>query len=397
MKNFSDSIIEIQNLEFSYKKEIVLKIDKLSFPKNKISVMLGPSGSGKTTLLNLIAGFLKNKNGNINLNSNQDLSFITQESVLYDQVSTFRNIFLSAKNSESWLISKYKNFIETHKQYLNNFLKNQYDKLININNLNKKQMSRTTYKLGLIYKSLWTLIFFKDIKKFRPTYKQFSIKNIAKKEIKKITEKLEIDEFLNKNAGQLSGGQRQRVAFAKAIIKNSSIILMDEPFAALDAKIKEKTRIWLTKIQKQFNLSIVLVTHDQQDAMIVGDYVLVLKDGVVQQFDTPQNLYSNPTNLFVAKFIGYPEINLLKEETGKKYFIRSNNIHISNDENPNDLVTIKKEIGENVYYEVFSNHYKKPLVVLDKKRLFNAGDKVNLIIDNDSVLVFNEKGDRVYA
>ncbi|WP_371246513.1 ATP-binding cassette domain-containing protein [Mycoplasmopsis agassizii] len=397
MKNISDSIIEIQNLEFSYKKEIVLKIDKLSFPKNKISVMLGPSGSGKTTLLNLIAGFLKNKNGNINLNSNQDLSFITQESVLYDQVSTFRNIFLSAKNSESWLISKYKNFIETHKQYLNNFLKNQYDKLININNLNKKQMSRTTYKLGLIYKSLWTLIFFKDIKKFRPTYKQFSIKNIAKKEIKKITEKLEISEFLNKNAGQLSGGQRQRVAFAKAIIKNSSIILMDEPFAALDAKIKEKTRIWLTKIQKQFNLSIVLVTHDQQDAMIVGDYVLVLKDGVVQQFDTPQNLYSNPTNLFVAKFIGYPEINLLKEETDKKYFIRSNNIHISNNENQNDLVTIKKEIGENVYYEVFSNHYKKPLVVLDKKRLFNAGDKVNLIIDKNAVLVFNEKGDRVYA
>ncbi|PAK21493.1 hypothetical protein CJJ23_01730 [Mycoplasmopsis agassizii] len=397
MKNISDSIIEIQNLEFSYKKEIVLKINKLKFPKNKISVMLGPSGSGKTTLLNLIAGFLKNKNGDINLNSNQDLSFITQESVLYDQVSTFRNIFLSAKNSESWLISKYKNFIETHKQYLNHFLKSLYDNLVNITNLNKKQMSRTTYKLGLIYKALWILIFFKDIKKFRPIYKQFSIKNVAKKEIKKITEKLEIDEFLNKNAGQLSGGQRQRVAFAKAIIKNSSIILMDEPFAALDAKIKEKTRIWLTKIQKQFNLSIVLVTHDQQDAMIVGDYVLVLKDGVVQQFDTPQNLYSNPLNLFVAKFIGYPEINFLKEERDKKYFIRSNNIHISNSENPSDLVTIKKEIGENVYYEVFSNQYKKPLVVLDKKRLFNAGEKVNLFIDNEAILVFDEKGDRVYA
>ena len=110
---------------------------------------------------------------------------------------------------------------------------------------------------------------------------------------------------------QLSGGQRQRVAMGRAIVRNPQVFLMDEPLSNLDAKLRVQTRTQIASLQKRLGVTTVYVTHDQTEAMTMGDRVAVMKDGFLQQVDTPQNLYKNPANSFVAGFIGSPAMNLI--------------------------------------------------------------------------------------
>ncbi len=121
---------------------------------------------------------------------------------------------------------------------------------------------------------------------------------------------LELEEQLEKKPGQLSGGQRQRVAMGRAIVRRPAVFLMDEPLSNLDAKLRVQMRAEIAGLQRDMGVTTFYVTHDQVEAMTMGDRVAVIKDGVLQQVDTPQNLYDNPTNIFVAAFIGSPSMNL---------------------------------------------------------------------------------------
>ena len=121
---------------------------------------------------------------------------------------------------------------------------------------------------------------------------------------------LELTEQLDRKPGQLSGGQRQRVAMGRAIVRQPSAFLMDEPLSNLDAKLRVQMRAEIAKLQRDLEVTTVYVTHDQVEAMTMGDRVAVLKDGYLQQVDTPQNLYDRPANVFVAAFIGSPSMNL---------------------------------------------------------------------------------------
>ena len=121
---------------------------------------------------------------------------------------------------------------------------------------------------------------------------------------------LELTEQLDKKPGQLSGGQRQRVAMGRAIVRQPSAFLMDEPLSNLDAKLRVQMRAEIARLQRDLGVTTVYVTHDQVEAMTMGDRVAVLKDGYLQQVDTPQNLYDKPDNVFVAAFIGSPSMNL---------------------------------------------------------------------------------------
>ncbi|MBQ8592360.1 MAG: TOBE domain-containing protein, partial [Lachnospiraceae bacterium] len=109
----------------------------------------------------------------------------------------------------------------------------------------------------------------------------------------------------------LSGGQRQRVAMGRAIVRNPKVFLMDEPLSNLDAKLRVQMRIEIAKLHQRLGTTIIYVTHDQTEAMTLGTRIVVMKDGVVQQVDTPQNLYEKPQNLFVAGFMGSPQMNFL--------------------------------------------------------------------------------------
>jgi multiple sugar transport system ATP-binding protein len=128
--------------------------------------------------------------------------------------------------------------------------------------------------------------------------------------VRKAAEILELTSNLDRKPGQLSGGQRQRVAMGRAIVRQPAAFLMDEPLSNLDAKLRVQMRAEIAALQRDLGVTTVYVTHDQVEAMTMGDRVAVLKDGYLQQVDTPQNLYDRPTNIFVAAFIGSPSMNL---------------------------------------------------------------------------------------
>ena len=122
---------------------------------------------------------------------------------------------------------------------------------------------------------------------------------------------LDLEPYLERKPKALSGGQRQRVAMGRAIVREPQVFLMDEPLSNLDAKLRVATRTQIAALQRRLGITTVYVTHDQVEAMTMGDRVAVLKDGLLQQVDTPRNLYENPVNAFVAGFIGSPAMNLL--------------------------------------------------------------------------------------
>jgi len=149
------------------------------------------------------------------------------------------------------------------------------------------------------------------------------------KRVREAAKILELDEHLERKPGQLSGGQRQRVAMGRAIVRQPAAFLMDEPLSNLDAKLRVQMRAEIAKLQKELGVTTFYVTHDQVEAMTMGDRVAVIKDGFLQQVDTPQNLYDHPDNIFVAAFIGSPSMNLYEATVkGSAVQLGSNRIEI---------------------------------------------------------------------
>ncbi|MCQ2422809.1 MAG: sn-glycerol-3-phosphate ABC transporter ATP-binding protein UgpC [Lachnospiraceae bacterium] len=141
------------------------------------------------------------------------------------------------------------------------------------------------------------------------------LRKVPKDQIEKLVNEaakiLGIEQLLDRKPKALSGGQRQRVAMGRAIVRNPKVFLMDEPLSNLDAKLRVQMRIEISKIHQRLEATIIYVTHDQTEAMTLGTRIVVMKDGVIQQVDTPQNLYDKPNNLFVAGFMGSPQMNFL--------------------------------------------------------------------------------------
>lgn len=146
-------------------------------------------------------------------------------------------------------------------------------------------------------------------------------KNEIDKKVHKVAKTLEIEHLLDRRPSALSGGQKQRVAIGSAIIRKPKAFLMDEPLSNLDAKLRAQMRIELAKLHRELETTIIYVTHDQTEAMTLGTKIVVMKDGIVQQADTPANVYNHPANLFVAGFIGSPSMNFFEatvlDEDGK--------------------------------------------------------------------------------
>ena len=154
------------------------------------------------------------------------------------------------------------------------------------------------------------------------------LRKVPKDEIKKLVEEaaksLDIAHLLDRKPKALSGGQRQRVALGRAIVRNPKVFLLDEPLSNLDAKLRAQMRTEIAKLHKKIGTTFIYVTHDQTEAMTMGDRIVVMKDGFVQQIDSPMNLYENPCNKFVAGFIGSPQMNFINNariiEKENKFF-----------------------------------------------------------------------------
>lgn len=151
-------------------------------------------------------------------------------------------------------------------------------------------------------------------------------KDQIKNRVEAVADSLQIKHLLDRKPRALSGGQRQRVALGRAIVREPQVFLMDEPLSNLDAKMRVSTRAEISKLHQRLQTTMVYVTHDQVEAMTMGDRIAVMKDGVLQQLDTPQKLFNNPTNMFVAGFIGSPAMNLLTimvEQRGADLYLTS--------------------------------------------------------------------------
>lgn len=162
------------------------------------------------------------------------------------------------------------------------------------------------------------------------------LRKFSREEIKKRVDYaakiLSIEDLLNRKPKQLSGGQRQRVAVGRAIVRNPKVFLFDEPLSNLDAKLRVQMRAEISKLHKQLLATMIYVTHDQIEAMTMGDRIVVMKDGKIQQIDTPFNLYNNPVNKFVAGFIGSPPMNFIEgeivRENGLRFLSSNKSINI---------------------------------------------------------------------
>ena len=140
----------------------------------------------------------------------------------------------------------------------------------------------------------------------------------VKQRVQSAAQQLGIEKLLNRKPKELSGGQRQRVAVGRAIVREPAVFLMDEPLSNLDAKLRVQARKEISKLHEELKTTFIYVTHDQVEAMTMGDRIAVMKDGILQQVDTPTNLYNNPTNMFVAGFIGSPAMNFFEVEKVKQ-------------------------------------------------------------------------------
>ena len=232
-------------------KEVVAVNDfSLEIPDGKLVGLLGPSGCGKSTTLYMISGLQKPTGGRI---------FFGEDDVT--EVSTEnRGIGLVFQN-----YALYPHM--TVKQNILFPLENLKGK----DKLTKEQMGLRAYEVAKL---------------------------------------VQIDELMDRKPSELSGGQQQRVAIARALVKMPRVLLLDEPLSNLDARLRLQTREEIRRIQNQTGITTVFVTHDQEEAMSISDMIVVMKEGVVQQTGKPQEVYDDPQNLFVAKFLGTPPINV---------------------------------------------------------------------------------------
>ena len=185
------------------------------------------------------------------------------------------------------------------------------------------------------------------------------LRKMPKDEIEaKVTEAakiLDIEHLLKRKPKALSGGQRQRVALGRAIVRNPKVFLMDEPLSNLDAKLRVQMRTEISKLYRKLETTFIYVTHDQVEAMTMGTRIVVMKDGVIQQVDTPQNIYNYPTNLFVAGFMGSPQMNFIDgvvEKDGDKVYASFNGNKIIFPKEKAKKLINEKYIGKTVTFGV---------------------------------------------
>ena len=267
-------------------KEVVAVNDfTFEIPDGKLIGLLGPSGCGKSTTLYMISGLQKPTSGKIFF-GNDDVTELSTEN---------RGIGLVFQN-----YALYPHM--TVKQNIMFPLQNLKGK----DKLTKEAMLERAYEAARL---------------------------------------VQIDELMDRKPSELSGGQQQRVAIARALVKMPRVLLLDEPLSNLDARLRLQTREEIRRIQKETGITTVFVTHDQEEAMSISDIIVVMKLGVVQQIGEPQKVYDDPTNLFVAKFLGTPPINVLEGVVvdGKVYIGEDMVMEVSGVENQEVYIGIRPE------------------------------------------------------
>jgi multiple sugar transport system ATP-binding protein len=252
--------VTLRQLTKEFKEVVAVDHVDLNIKDKEFLVLVGPSGCGKSTCLRMIAGLEESTGGEIFIGDrlvndvspkDRDIAMVFQNYALYPHMSVYENMAFGLK-------------------------------------------------LRMLGGFFWQLSHWAEAQK-----RKEDIRN----RVLRVADMLDLKHLLERKPKQLSGGQRQRVALGRAIVREPQVFLMDEPLSNLDAKLRVQTRAELIKLHRRLGITTVYVTHDQVEAMTMGDRIAVMKDGVMHQCDTPLNLYHHPVNIFVAGFIGSPSMN----------------------------------------------------------------------------------------
>ena len=249
------------------------------------------------------------------------------------------------------------------------------------------------------------------------------------KKVREAAEILDITQYLERKPKALSGGQRQRVAIGRAIVRDPKVMLMDEPLSNLDAKLRNEMRAEIIKLRQRINTTFMYVTHDQTEAMTLGDRIVIMKDGYIQQIGTPQDVFNHPANLFVAGFIGMPVMNFFDAQLtreGSKYFVEIGGLKVELSEDKeerllkNDVqsqaitlgvrpehtdvsdkgiaarVDVSEMMGSSVHLHVNADGRDVIIIVptIDMKGNYNIGDTVHFTFDGKVAHVFSKETDK---
>ncbi len=254
--------VVLEKISKSFDKKEILKDISLNIKDGEFIVLVGASGCGKSTLLRIIAGLEKQNSGNVKID-NKTVNKISPKD---------RNIAM---------------VFQSYALYPHLSVKENIALSLKVRNTAKCEIDRR---------------------------------------IKRAIEILKLDDYLNARPKELSGGQRQRVALARAIVREPAVFLMDEPLSNLDAKLRNQMRSEIKKLHKKLKTTFIYVTHDQTEALTMGDRIVVLNDGVIQQIDTPENIYNKPANTFVATFMGANPMNIIEANVDNGFIKLGNTV-----------------------------------------------------------------------
>ena len=341
------NVVELKNISVTFDEEKVLDQIDLKIKDKEFVTFLGPSGCGKTTTLRVIAGFVNPDEGDV----------LFEGEVI--------------------------NHLPPHKRQVNTIFQR--------------------YAL------------FPHLNVYENVAFGLRVKKVKEKEIKKavtdILKLVNLQGYEKRNISKLSGGQQQRVAIARAIINRPKVLLLDEPLAALDLKLRKDMQVELKNIQKSLGITFVFVTHDQEEALAMSDTVVVMNEGIIQQIGTPQDIYNEPQNAFVADFIGESNIldgimkkDFLAEINGREFqcldsgFGENERVDIVIRPEDVDIVPLDKGMleGEVTSVTFLGVHYEIIVDVCDFKWMIQTtdehkvGEKVGLFIEPDALHVMKK-------
>ena len=348
------AFIELKNIEKSFGSNKVINKFDIKIKDGEFIVLVGPSGCGKSTLLRMISGLETVDKGEI---------------------------------------------------YLDNKI---------INNLIPSKR-----EIAMVFQSY---ALYPHMSVFENMAFGLKMEKISKSEINQKVNNaaatLQIEDLLERKPKQLSGGQRQRVAIGRAITRSPKVFLFDEPLSNLDAALRSEMRVEISKLHKKMNSNIIYVTHDQVEAMTLADRIVVLNKGNIEQYGTPNEIYSDPNNIFVAEFIGSPKMNIIK--INKEYIVNSNTFQLFNNKitfnnlkfedeiymgiRPEDIslesnreiqLEVKIDLVENLGFEkiIYSKISNNQIIIKSSKNINN--DSLKVSFSKENVFLFNKDKNRI--
>ena len=314
----------------------VLRRINLTVEDGEFMVLVGPSGCGKSTLLRSIAGLEVLTAGNIWVGDrlvndlppkDRDIAMVFQNYALYPHLTVYDNLAFGLRRSEREKEEgrRKKSDVRRKKQEgrgkkvegIRGKIQGEEGSIQKIEKIRNKVEEVINYLASNSFKNYLIYPLFEDFlggatRKLPPGLRYLSEREKAVgKRVREVAELLQIESLLNRLPKQLSGGQKQRVALGRAMARNPEVFLMDEPLSNLDAKLRAETRSQIVQLQRKLGTTTIYVTHDQTEAMTMGDRIAIMKVGQLQQVAQPLELYNKPANLFVAEFIGSPPMNFL--------------------------------------------------------------------------------------